>query len=153
MPRRLLKIPRRLWTMLREPKAVTTVFTAAWLVVVYIGVAALMSPPVTIEQQIGPILTYVWATLLLIGGVVGFVGCVFAPEPWHRYVERYGLAFAGVGTGIYALVVILLHLTGTGSRLVQLGFIALGALTLVLRAVLISDRMVRYWRGLHGHPL
>jgi hypothetical protein len=48
------------------------------------------------------------------------------------------------------VVVVYLHLTTGESRLVQGGFIVLGLLLLIIRRILISDRMVQYWRRLHG---
>lgn len=150
LPQEGVTMPRRLWKMLREPRVLTAIFGVSWVVVIHIGLSALLNPPATISNEIGDILTFIWGCFLLIGGVGGFVGCVLIPEPWWRWVEQYSIYVAGLGIIIYSVVVVYLHLTTGESRLVQGGFIVLGLLLLIIRRILISDRMVQYWRRLHG---
>lgn len=144
--------PRRVWRLLREPRKVTAVSTVGWLIVAGIGTAALFAPPLTIANEIGPALTIIWGVLLVTGATLGLLGCLLLPEPWWRWIEQSGIILAAGGVTIYAYVVTSLHFTASGSRLVQLGFIALGLASLALRWTLISDptRAMRgSERGIH----
>lgn len=143
--------PRRVWALLREPRTVTALSGAGWVIVLGIGLAALANPPLTISYAIGPTLTYVWSGFLMLGGLAGSIGCLLLPAPWWRWVEQIGIYAALTGTAIYAVVVTMLHFTTDGSRLVQVGFILLAAISLLTRWVRISDTALRR-RGadLHG---
>lgn len=146
--------PRRVWALLREPRTVTALTGAGWVIVLGIGLAALANPPLTIAYAIGPTLTYVWAAFLMLGGLAGSIGCLLLPAPWWRWIEQIGIYAALTGTAIYAVVVAILHFSTDGSRLVQLGFILLAAISLLIRWARISDTALRRREAdLHGdHP-
>lgn len=80
-------MPRRIWLMLHEPRAVTATMIVAWSVCTGIGLAALVMPPASLAHQIGPLLTVIWAALLLSGGTLGGAGC--AAGWW--WAERSGI--------------------------------------------------------------
>ncbi len=86
------------------------------------GVVTLVMPPQTIEAVIGSV-TYVWSAFVLIGGAGG----VIAVLPGWWWMERLCIACLWVGIGIYAIVLAYLHLSESGSRLTQLGFLILAA--------------------------
>lgn len=123
-------MPRRIWLLIREPRVITALTGLMWLIVTGIGVAALASPPLTIAHKIGPWLTIYWGSALLLGGVLGLVGCL--PGWW--WVERSGIAATATGISIYlAVLIMLMAQAGTGSLLVQTGFVLLALLALVVR--------------------
>ena len=139
-------MPRRLWMMLHEPRVITAAMGVAWLVLTGIGCAALVAPPVSIAHEIGPLLTAIWGSLLLGGGVLGLAGCL--PGWW--WIERSGILAAGTGTLIYLVVIVNLHAT-PGSRLVQAGFVALALVGLAVRWLRIRAAQVDPTRGHCDH--
>ena len=122
-----------------------------WTVMFCTGVAAFISPPLTVSYAIGPALTYIWAGFLVLGGAAGATGCLLLPAPWWRWIEQIGIIAALTGTSIYAVVATMLHFTTDGSRLVQVGFIVLAEISLLIRWARISDTALRRREAtLHG---
>ena len=140
-------MPRRLWLMLHEPRVVTAAMGVAWLILIGIGYAALATPPVSIAHEIGPLLTAIWGSLLLGGGVLGLIGCL--PGWW--WVERAGVLAAGTGAAIYLVVILSLHASTPGSRLVQAGFVALTLVGLAVRWLRIRGAQLDPMRGPRDH--
>lgn len=90
------------------------------------GIVTLISPPRTIEGEIGPALAAVWAAAFIGGGAIG-LGTVLTPWWW---LERVGLAVAGIGgLGVYAYVTLTLHATAPvgDSQLTHLGIATIAA--------------------------
>ena len=137
-------MPRRLWLLLHEPRAVTAAMIGYWLLVIFIGLSARISPPGTIAHQMGPALTEVWSAALLAGGLFGLIGCA----PGWFWVERVGIMFASTGAVMYLAVVLMLHYAEPGSRLVQAGFVLLGISSLVVRWLRIRGAQIDPTRGL-----
>lgn len=121
------------WLRIKEPRVLRVVFLLGYLVTLFTGVATLVSPPRTIEGELGPILSVSWALFWILGGAAG--AATVLPGWWQ--VERYAAAAALFGIGIYGLVVIVLHATEEGSRLTQFGVLTIALLFYVLRLVLI----------------
>lgn len=136
--------PRRLWLLLHEPRVVTAAQSIVWVFWALIGLAAVLAPPMTIAHEIGPTLTGAWAGMLLIGGVLGFIGCV--PGWW--WVERSGIIATGTGAATYLFVVVSLHYAAPGNRLVQAGFITAAIASLVVRWLRISGPQLDPLRGM-----
>jgi len=134
---------RRLWGFIQEPRTITALTSAYWAMVAGVGVAALVTPPETIAHNVGATLTMVWAAFLLLGGVLGFVGCL--PGWW--WVERAGMIATATGTLIYLTVVMILHFQGPEPRLVGAGFIALSLFALIVRWFRIRGPQVDPTRG------
>lgn len=124
---------RGLWGRIAEPRRLKAVYFVAYLVTVFVGVAALLDPPNTVQGKLGGALTVVWGAFLLLCGFLG-AASVF-PGWWGT--ERLAIAAGYVGLGIYAAVVLTLHLTEPGARLTQLGVIVLASFVLTVRLVLI----------------
>lgn len=137
-------MPRRLWMMLHEPRAVTATMIGLWAVMVAIGLSALLAPPMPIAHEMGPTLTVIWAVLLLVGGALGLAGC---PTGWW-WIERAGVILAGTGMTVYLAVVLSLDYSQPGSRLVQAGIVLLAVGLLVTRWLRISGAQVDPTRGL-----
>ena len=136
-------MPRRLWLLLHEPRVITATMGVAWLLILGIGCAALVAPPMSIAHEIGPTLTVIWGGLLLTGGILGLAGCL---PGWH-WIERSGILAAGTGTLIYLVVILNLHATTNGSRPVQAGFVALCLVGLAARWLRIRGAQVDPTRG------
>lgn len=143
-------MPRRLWGLLREPRAQTAVAGIGWLVACGMGSAAIWAPPSSVSAEIGPWWTLTWAAFLLTGGVLGLVGCWILHEPWWRWVEQAGILSAAVGIAIYVFLIGWLQITSEGSRLVQICGITLGLL-FILRRQLDLRVPARGWRREPAH--
>ena len=128
-------MPRRLWLMLHEPRIITAVTGAVWGVLIGIGLSALLAPPASIAHELGPTLTVIWASCLLVGGSLGMVGCL--PGWW--WVERTGIISAITGSAIYLIVV--------PERVEGVGGILLGILLLILRWLRIRGAQLDPARG------
>ena len=137
-------MPRRIWLMLHEPRAVTATMIVAWLVCTLVGLFALLMPPASLEHHLGPMLTIIWAALLLSGGILGGAGCSIG---WW-WAERSGILLAGTGLSVYLTVVLALDYPQPGSRFVQAGIVLLALGLLVTRWLRISGAQVDPTRGL-----
>ena len=137
-------MPCRIWLMLREPRAVTATMIVAWSVCTGIGLFALLMPSASLEHHLGPMLTVIWAALLLSGGILGGAGCSIG---WW-WAERSGILLAGTGLSVYLTVVLALDYPQPGSRFVQAGIVLLALGLLVTRWLRISGAQVDPTRGL-----
>ena len=136
-------MPRRIWLLIKEPRIITAAASTYWVLVFAIGVVALITPPKTIAYNVGPTLTLVWAAFLLLGGVLGFVGCLLG---WW-WIERAGMIATAAGITIYLVVVMILHFHEPEPRLVGAGFIALSLFALLVRWFQIRGPQVDPTRG------
>ena len=139
-------IPKRLWLLLHEPRVVTFFQGLVWTVWSLTGLAALTIPPQTISHEFGPFLTMVWGILLFGGGLAGLAGCL--PGWW--WIERSGILATGTGALVYLMVVLNLHATTSGNRLVQAGFILMAVVSLVVRWVRVSGLQTDPTRGVNA---
>lgn len=145
---------QRAWQRITEPRRLKVIYLFIYMVTAWVGVVTLLRPPQTIAGEIGPIVTLVWASLFVLGGVAGLVSVL--PGWW--WVERLlCLTPIGLGLLIYAIVVSVLHVQGAregapgigiillirgedagSSRLTQIGIILLASAPFILRAPLIQ---------------
>ena len=140
------KTGRYFWNGLREPRVQTFFVGLIWATLFHIGVAAILEPPNTVAHEIGPVLTDVWAISFVVGGTLGFIGTLFLPDWW--WIERLGIISTLTGTLIYLTVVVSLHYTQPGNRLVQAGFILLAILQLLSRWVKVSGPQLDPTKGM-----
>lgn len=138
---------RRLWAMIAEPKHMKLAYLIIYLLTIGIGAVTLISPPQTISGEVGPIITTVWASLFILGGIVGAVAVL--PGWW--WAERLlGVAPVLLGLGIYLCVATVLHVQGWesgSSRLTQMGIILLASTPFVLRFLVIREYSYEPRRG------
>lgn len=131
---RLVRWIRRLWDSVTEPRHLKALYATIYLVVLGTGAVTLLAPPQSIEGELGQILTVAWSVFLLLGG---FGGCLTVFPGWW-WAERLSIVLTLTGIGIYGVVVASLQLAaGSGSRLTQLGIIALATFPFIIRWVLI----------------
>lgn len=124
-----MNLCRRLWARIQEPKVITVYQFVIYVVVTLTGLAAWFFPPTSIEGAIGPVLTQMFAGLLVTGGLLGSIAVL--PGIW--WLERAGVLACATGALIYGGVVLSLHVTQSGSRLVQLGVITWALLSIAQR--------------------
>lgn len=136
----------RLTSWIADPKAVSTLAAIAWAFIAYAGFRAFGSPPTSIANELGGIITTGWAALFIIGGLCGVIGAL--PGWW--YLERAGIVILTTGLLVYDAVVWYLHITTPGNRAVQ-GSIVLGMVALSLaRFARISGATLDPTRGPHA---
>jgi len=111
---------KKFWGAVQEPRVITVLAWVAYLIVGLIGVSAMAHPPASIHWVLGSALTYVWATFLVLSGVIGALTTL--QGVW--WLERAAVLLAVGGAAIYATVVVTLQAQGAeGNRLPQSGFI------------------------------
>lgn len=120
---RALRRLRHLWAQVTEPRHLKATYFVFYGIALLTGIATLTRPPQSIEGAIGSQTTAVWASFVIMGAFGGML-TVF-PGWW--FAERLSIIMIWLGAGIYFAVVLWLHFTGSGSRLTQMGWIALGA--------------------------
>lgn len=108
----------------------------SYAVLLFAGVVALVDPPGSIAGELGLLAMKCLAGLLVVGGLLG----VFSALPGIQWVEQLGLMFLLLGAGIYSVIVLTLHVTTTGNRLLQLGFVVTVALALLGRSFIVGKR-------------
>lgn len=130
---RIVTWTKWLWSEFTFPPHMRAFYTAVYMITIYCGVVTWVSPPGTVANEIGPILSNIWAVALFSGGLLGLV---FVLTPWWA-LERASLALCIAGLGVYAYVVFFLHIQAPpgSSRLLQLGVIALAAILYLIRLV------------------
>ena len=138
---------RRLWESLQEPRKVTAVQSVIYAVVAAMGLVALTTPPMTIENAWGGPLTKAWATILTVGALMSLAGCLIG----HWWLEVRSLWLVWTGVGLYVGLVTSLHVTSAGNRLTQaLALVAL-LLFFVTRYLRIRDFALDPTRGRTDH--
>lgn len=127
---------RRWWERITEPRFLSVIYGGVYTIGMLTGVATLLVPPTTISGQLGVPLTFAWSLFFIVGGVIGMV--VVLPGWWAW--ERWACVFSLTAIGIYGFVISTLHFTAAGSRLTQIGVLALAAAVFAIRLVLIKGR-------------
>lgn len=118
-----MRAPRRFVTGLirriNEPRVVSVLYFFMYLGLLVGGIAALVRPPTSIEGQIGTIAMVALAVLLTFGSFVGALAVL--PGTW--WLERTAVLSIGLAAFLYLLIVVTLHFTSAGNRLLQAGFV------------------------------
>lgn len=134
-----MRAVRRAWGRVAKPRHVKVIYQVIYLLSALIGMVTLTNPPQTIAGEVGPVLSVVWASLFIVGGLVGIVTVL--PGWW--WVERLlGIAPILIGLAIYLSVVVVLHwqsIDTGGSRGTQIGIILLAASPFILRFFFIKE--------------
>ena len=120
----------RAWAKVHEPRVIAVTQAVVYLLLGGVGIYALASPPSTIEGAIGEASMALLAGLLVFGGLaIGWWTALFG----IHWLERYAVVSVGSAAGIYGAIILALHVTETGNRLLQFGFVATVALTQLMR--------------------
>lgn len=130
---------QRAWGKVTKPRHVKVIYLVIYLLSALIGLVTLIKPPQTIAGEVGPLLSVVWASLFILGGLVGTITVL--PGWW--WAERLlGIAPILIGLTIYLSVVVVLHaqsIESGGSRATQVGIIMLAASPFILRFFFIKE--------------
>lgn len=132
----IIRVLTTLWAMVTEPRHMSVIYGGVYTLVALTGIGTLAVPPQTIASELGPVLSVAWATLFIFGGALGMVTVLPGWWAWERWAILLTLA----GIGIYGLVITTLHFTAAGSRLTQMGVLALASSVFVVRWALIRGR-------------
>lgn len=131
MPRRILQA----WRVLTDPPHQKPVYLFVYMVTIMTGVVTILFPPRTIEGAVGGLLMGINGWSWLIGGLI----CAITLFTRWWWLERFGIGLAVLGTVMYGLVVATLHVLESGSRLTQLGMIALAGCLFLIRWLSIRE--------------
>ena len=132
-PSRLWRSIIRVWVSIHEPRVVKAIYFGVYLLTLTTGVITLIDPPQSIGGVLGSWLTTVWSISLIVGGL----GAALSVFPGWWWSERLGSVLALLGLGIYALIVLYLHLSDSGPRLTQLGMILIASCVFLVRMAMI----------------
>ena len=129
---------REWWLRVPEPREVSIGWGVAYLALAFAGLAAVMDPPRTIVAEVsGPAMAAI--------GVLNLVGAVIAMTAGYLdfwKLERVGILFMAGAAGIYALLVLAIHFSTEGPRLMQFWYLAFALVVLGVRTLMI-------WRFSH----
>jgi len=128
---------KRLWRKVREPRVISTLTSIAYLVGTIGGLSVMIEPPTTLEGAIGVTAMRLIAFSLTLGGLIGVPTSLFGV--W--WLERIAVLFVALATVLYASVVITLHLTEPGNRILQSAFLVVVFLSQIAR-----------WHRIHIRP-
>lgn len=77
---------QQVWTSIREPRHIKTVYLTYYLIAIATGLVTYMDPPGIIETTVGAAATAAFSTFLIVGGIMGAVS-VYRGWWW---LERLG---------------------------------------------------------------
>ncbi|WP_155854333.1 hypothetical protein [Arthrobacter sp. MA-N2] len=124
----------KLWLKVQEPRFLSVCYCGAYLMMAIAGTAVFLDPPRTMENGLGTALVYVWAGLLIFGGVLGSLTTL--PGIW--WLERPATIACMFAIAIYGAAILGLPLTQPSARIVSVCFIAFALLTFAVRLVKIK---------------
>lgn len=132
-PSRVMRSIIRVWVSIHEPRVVKALYFGVHTLTFLTGLITLIDPPQSIGGVLGSWLTTVWSISLIVGGL----GAALSVFPGWWWSERLGSVLALLGLGIYALTVLYLHLSDSGSRLTQIGMILIASFVFLVRMAMI----------------
>lgn len=136
----MTKLVLTLWDKITEPRHVKVVYFFFYLFAIAAGILSFLFTPHTVSGVLGPILSSVWASLFLAGGIAGAVTVL--PGWW--WAERLlAISLIGMALMVYLCVAIMAHFelwaeVGV-SRLTSVVVIGMATLPLVLRFLFIRE--------------
>lgn len=132
-----MSILKSLWFKIKEPRVISVLYFFIYLVMLVGGISSFIDPPATILGEMGDVTMYSLGSLLTAGGAIGS----FASLPGIWWLERIAVASIGAAASLYAVIVLTLHLTQPGNRILQLSFV----LSIIIM------QLVR-WHRIHERP-
>ena len=127
---------RAAWLKVHQPRVIAITYTAAYTVLTYAGVTALIDPPTSLEGAVGALSMGTLAALLVLGGALGAPSALLGL--W--WLERVAVIAVSISAGIYGGIILTLHMIGTGNRQLQLGFVLFVLLMQLIRWHRIRER-------------
>ncbi|RLV54839.1 hypothetical protein D9V41_14715 [Aeromicrobium phragmitis] len=129
----------RAWHRINEPRTISVLYFVSYLVLTAGGVTALVIPPTSLEGEIGATAMTMLASLLVFGGSIGSVSAL----PGIYWLERFAVGAIASSATIYLLIIVTLHFTSTGNRLLQAAFVCSVLLHQGVRWMRIRERPYR----------
>lgn len=121
-----------LFLRIAEPRVVRIMQFFVYVVAIIGGLSTWFSPPESIANSLGYVLTIIWGASLLIGGTLG-VSSVLRGTWW---LERAGVIFCSTGIAMYGVVATFLQVENNGqSRFMQIATIAIALISFAVRWV------------------
>lgn len=123
------------WIRVPMPRELSVAFTLLYSLALATGIFTLVWPPLSLSREVGgPQVMASVGLLLILGALLSMWGG--AREHWK--VERIGLWFMSSALLIYAGIALALHVgSETGSRLTQVGVIAMALVAFLVRYLMI----------------
>lgn len=127
---------KRLWLKIREPRTVSIAMFLAYVTMLFAGITVLFDPPGTLQGLIGSVSMTSLAILLVLGGGIGSIAAL----PGIYWLEMHAVLSIGLASAIYLFIVLTLHFTTGGNRLLQASFVVAVMLGLFARWVRLRER-------------
>ncbi|WGH91457.1 hypothetical protein QDX23_03560 [Auritidibacter ignavus] len=129
-------LPKRIWGKISEPRVINFATWIGYWHALIPGVYSIFQPPSSIQGAIGDYAMLVIAILVTIGGAIGLLTCLNGA--W--WLERWAVVSLIAGAFMYYLIVITLHVSSPGNRLLQAGIIGCAICLLICRLLRVSTR-------------
>ena len=126
MPKRIVL---KIWKNVQEPKVITLLQTVLYALFALAGVGIIALPPSSLENVTGSVLSVVWGSFALLGGLLG----MFATPTGKWFLERPGIYLCGTAVVFYLGTLGYLQVVSSGNPLVQMPFVAIAGIALAIR--------------------
>ncbi|MGW9541981.1 hypothetical protein ACWHA6_36460 [Streptomyces anthocyanicus] len=136
---RVLRALRRAWARVSEPRVISVVYFLMYAAGVAAGVYATISPPSSIEGQIGSNAMTALTVLLTFGCALGAVAAL----PGIYWLERTAVLSIALAAFIYLTILATLQVQQPGNRMLQAWFVAFVLGMQVVRWARVSERPYR----------
>lgn len=125
-----------LWLRVHEPRVVSVLRFLMYIGFIVGGVSAIIQPPSSLEGEVGAVAMVSLAALLALGGAIGAIAAL--PGTW--WLERVALLAIILSATIYGTIIAILHVQGSGNRILQLSFVFGIILSQLIRWARIKQR-------------
>lgn len=130
---------RALWARIREPRVISVAYFVMYTSGVAAGVYATISPPSSIEGQIGSNAMAALTVLLTFGCALGSVAAL----PGIYWLERTAVLSIALSAFIYLAILATLQAQQPGNRMLQAWFVTFVLGMQLVRWVRVSERPYR----------
>lgn len=116
---------------LHEPRIISGIYGAAYIIATIAGTITLFYPPKTLENIYGDIIMYFVAAALTVGGTLG----VITIAKGAYWIERYAVGAIATAISFYLLLTSIIAITGSGYRQMTLLAIIFALGFILMRSV------------------
>jgi hypothetical protein len=130
---------RTLWAKVREPRVISVVYFVMYTAGAGAGVYATITPPSSIEGQIGSTAMTALTVLLAFGCMLGAIAAL----PGIYWLERSAVTSIALAAAIYLAILGTLHAQQPGNRMLQAWFVLFVLGMQLVRWVRVRERPYR----------
>lgn len=130
---------RRVWQKINEPRVISVAYFVMYALGACAGVYATISPPSSIEGQIGSTAMTALTVLLAFGCALGTIAAL----PGIYWLERSAVTSISLAATIYLVILMTLHAQQPGNRLLQAWFVLFVLGMQLVRWVRVRERPYR----------